>query len=339
MELMALDKDFQIINMIVPTNIQWNSRYYECGDFSISLPVEQYSNDMKYIYTKDREETGIINKAVYSYAEKGKQIQISGFFLEKVLDDKIAHPTFYGSGEITSTLAKFVNTYKEDIPLNVLSTKDVGSRVDFQETGAQIGLKLYEILATQEMSYKIVYDFVSNKLNLQFYKGLDRTQSQTTNNFIVFSTNWNNITEVNADIDDSNYKNYAVIGGSGEGTERIYEYLDLSNGGYKKKIFIDEKGTSYDPKEQTLAQYKLELRQKGIEKMLGYGVVNNFIFKPKGDSYEYLKDYKKGDKCDVLLQDIGVEIEVQIINVYEVFKDNQQTIELEFGNTKIKGVM
>lgn len=325
--------------MIAPINVQWNSKYYTCGDFSISLPAEQYQSDMKYIYTKEREETGIINKVEYSYTEKGKRIQLIGFFIEKILDDKISYPTFNGSGEIVNVLTNYVNTYKEDLPISMVSTKDVGSRIDFQDTGTELGKKLYEVLQTQEMSYKVLFNFETNMMNLKFYKGVDRTQSQTENNFITFSTNWNNVTDVNANVDDSALKNYAVIGGSGEGKDRIYEVLDLSNGGYKKKVFVDARDVSYNAEEQTLAQYKLELKQRGLEKMLEHKIIQNFTFKPKGSSYEYLVDYSKGDKCDVLLEDIGVELETRIVNVFEVFKDNQRTIELEFGNTKIKGVM
>lgn len=336
MELIALDKEFQKVDIISPTNIQWNSRYYSFGDFSISLPKKQYKNEMKYIYVKDREETGIINKVEYSYSETGERVQLSGFFIEKILDEKVSYPTFNGSGEIVSVLTKFVNEYKEDLPVHIASSKYFGENIEFQETGSEIGTKLFEVLQTQEMSYKLIYNFEENKMNLHFYKGFDRTQSQNKNNFITFSTKWNNLTDINANIDDSTFKNYAIIGGSGDGKERIYAFLDLSSGERKKKIFIDAKDVSYDPSKQTLDQYKLELLQKGLEKMLEHKKIENFTFKPRGKSYQYLVDYNKGDKCDIILEDIGIEIEARIINVFEVFKQNEETVELELGNQIIK---
>ena len=79
MELFALDKDFNIVSQFVATNIQWNRKYYEHGDFSIQIPLNQYSSDMAYVYTKDRKEVGMINKVSYSDSNSFQNVQLSGF--------------------------------------------------------------------------------------------------------------------------------------------------------------------------------------------------------------------------------------------------------------------
>ena len=63
--LMALDKDFNMITPLYPTNVQWNRKYYEPGSFSIQLSLNQYSEDIKYIYTKDRPEVGKVSQKNY----------------------------------------------------------------------------------------------------------------------------------------------------------------------------------------------------------------------------------------------------------------------------------
>lgn len=332
MELFALDKDFNIVSQLVATNIQWNRKYYEHGDFSIQIPLNQYSSDMAYVYTKDRKEVGMINKVSYSDSNSFQNVQLSGYFLERWFNDKIIYPTFYGSGEITNVLGQMFNQYKEDIPVSIVTQRETGSKVDFQATGDELGNKLNEILQTQEMSYRVLYDFADNSFTLEFYKGLDRTQSQFANNFITFATIWNNILNVQADKDNSNFKNYAVVAGTGEAEERITVEVDASNGGYKKKLFVDARNEKYNADEQTLDQYKLELRQKGVEKLLNYQNVINITFTPKGSSYDYLVDYDLGDKCDIIMTDIGIQMEARIIAIYEVFKNNQHSIELEFGD-------
>ncbi len=332
MELFALDKDFQNISQIVPTNIQWTRKYYEHGTFSIQLPYDQYSTEMKYVYTEDRKEVGMINKVSYNDDSNSKSIQIEGYFLERWLNDKIVYPTFYGTGEITQTLTKMFNQYKEDIRINSVNAKNTGNKIDFQATGDELGKKINEILQTQEMSYRVLYDYVRNTFTLEFYKGLDRTQSQIENNSVTFSTLWNNIKSVNADTDDSNFKNYAIVAGTGQADERITVDVDISNGAYKKKLFVDARNEKYNSSEQTLEQYKLELRQKGLEKLLNHKSVTNIVFDPLGNSYDYLIDYDLGDKCDIIISDIGISIEARIIAIYEVFKNNIHTIELEFGD-------
>ena len=50
-------------------------------------------------------------------------------------------------------------------------------------------------------------------------------------------------------------------------------------------------------------------------------------------------DYDLGDKCTIILEDIGIIIEQRLIAVYEVIKDNELSLSVEFGNQKIKKKM
>lgn len=326
MEFKALDSNFNLLSLIEPHNVQWNRKYYECGTYALEIAQDQYMPEMKYIYCTDRPETGIIQKVSWS----GTNVTLEGCFLEKILDDKIIYPTFYGSGEITNVLTSLVNKYKEDLPINTIQALNSGSKVDFQETGTTIGEKLYEILQTQEMSYRLLYDFEKNSVTLQFYQGMDRTQ-ESGNNFVTFSSLYENLTDVLVDTDDSNYKNFALVAGQDSGDNRVTVEVDLSNGGYKKKVFIDERQTQQSS-DQSLDQYKLELYQKGLEKLLGYEFIQNVDFKSNGNGYEYMTDYDLGTKCDIIIDELKLSLQVRIIAIYEVLKGNSHTIEIEVGN-------
>ena len=296
------------------------------------MTSNQYRKDVKYIYTQERDELGMVQKVSW---QGEKMVEISGFFMEKVLNDKIIYPTFYGSGEITTVLAQMVNEYKKDIPIEVNVAKDNGDKIDFQATGDELGKKLYEILQTQEMSYKVIYDYLNNKIQLTFYKGEDKTQDSGGDTFVTFSTSWDNLNEPILDIDESNYKNYFVVAGTGEADERITVNVDLSNGGYRKEAFIDERNTKYNSSEQTLDQYKLELQQKGLEKALDYEILENISFKIKPQGYIYLVDYDLGTKCDCMINELGLTLQIRITAIHEVFKEGKHEIEIEIG-TPIK---
>ena len=211
----------------------------------------------------------------------------------------------------------------------------MGSSVQFQSTGDFMGSKFYELLNLQGLSYKCAYDYLTNKINFSIWQGKDRTQSQNTNSFIIFSTEFNNIANIDITTDESNYRNYAVVGGSGDGDERIYVTVDLSNGGYKKKIFLDKKSIRYDQEEQTLAEYKAELETEGKKEMLKYQLQNNIDIDTKNSGYEYMVDYDLGDKCDIIISDLNLSLEARIIEIYEVLKENTHTIELILGDKKI----
>ena len=63
--VMALDSQYQIVSLLRYTNLQWSRKYHESGSFSIQIPLEQYTSNIKYIYTKDRPEMGKVSQVNY----------------------------------------------------------------------------------------------------------------------------------------------------------------------------------------------------------------------------------------------------------------------------------
>lgn len=336
MELLALNKEFQPLVYVPYINLQWEREYYTFGQFSVQILAADYDPAMAYLYTPDRPETGIIQKIELEETIKGRFVQLSGFFLEKILDDKIVYPTFYASGMMETTVRSMVQAYKGDIPLLSLgAAAGLGNSVIWQETGGHLGTVGYEKLQTQELSQRCLYDYQQNKITYAVWQGLDRTQAQTVNNFVVFSDGFRNLSKVQASLDSSNYKNYAVVAGEGEGTARKVAYADLSSGGYRQMLFVDAKNERYDAAEQTEEEYLAGLRQKGLEKLLDYQVVQNIEVDVSQGTFQYLRDFDLGDRVDVVISDIGVSLEARIVSVHEVIKRGQHTVSIELGNKKL----
>lgn len=332
LEFKALDRNFQLITLITPTNVQWNRKYYAYGDFTIIIPINQYSPEIKYIYTKDRPETGEVKKMIK--IEDTKYVQLSGYFLERTLNDKVIYPTFYGSGKLIQTVENMIRQYKEDIPIKEITHQEglISSNIEYQETGGELADKCYETLQTQEMSYKCVYDFEKDELNVIIYQGEDKTQRAGGDEFVTFSTLQDTIKNPIINIDKSKFKNYFIIAGSDKAENRIVAYLDLSQGEYKQKQFIDQRDIQFDNEKQTLEEYKEELIQKGLEKSLDYVTEETVNFKIVPEGYEYMKDFDLGTKVDCVLAEYGLELEVRIVEIYEVIKQNNISIEIKVGN-------
>ena len=92
LEVFALDARMNRISGTIPyTSLQWSRKYYEPGQFSMSVPSSIFDPEWRYIYTADRPETGIVNKVEYddsSLTPDGiDTVTVSGFFLEHMLND------------------------------------------------------------------------------------------------------------------------------------------------------------------------------------------------------------------------------------------------------------
>lgn len=336
MQFIALKEDYSISGTLNPINVQWSREYYECGTFSIQIPASQYNNDMMYIYTKERTELGQIDKLNFKTETNGfRSLEISGFFIENELNDKIVHPQFSANGNIEDEVTRMINTYKSDIPLLVVNkSNSKGNNTIFTSNDGNLGDELYTALKQHEMSLSVNYDYVSNTKTFSVWQGKDRTQFQNENNPITFSTAFKNLINPNVVI-KRNFKNYAIVKGK-YNDQDVRVVADISNGGYQKQTFID--GSSVKVEDgMTLEQYKTLLVQYGLNKLItDYVAINNILFDVDPTSYKYMEDYDLGDKCTVIIEDIGLVLETRIISVYEVFKNNTLELALEFGNQKIK---
>lgn len=342
MEFLALDKDYMPIGTITPLNTQWHRKYYQAGDYSIQILASEYSQDMAYIYTADRPEVGMIQSVEYESKINGQFVQLSGFFLERKLDDKIVYPIMQKYGNIETIARYAVDTYKADLPFQLGTLNGLGTSIAKQETGAELGKMLYDMLKTQELSNKVYLDYENATILYEVYQGIDRTQDQTTNNFVTFSQNFGTLTNINFTQDTSNYKNYAIVGGSeyvysGDDNYRKgtrYVVVDLSGGGYKKQIYVDATSESNE-EGQLLSDFDSVLYQKGIEELLDYLPVESLEFDlVQQTGTEYLEDFDLGDLCDIVVTDLDIYLQGRIVEVKEVEKNNVHTVNLVLGEPK-----
>ena len=157
MELLALDSSFQPIAYLPYFNLQWTREYYKIGQFSVQVAAASYDPAMAYLYNADRPETGIIQKVELTETVKGRFVQLSGYFLESILNDKVVYPTYYASGSIPATVVAMLRQYKDDIPLLTVSDApaEQADETSWQETGGQLADVAYTKLQTVQHSLPV----------------------------------------------------------------------------------------------------------------------------------------------------------------------------------------
>mgnify|MGYP004454030751 FL=1 len=339
MELLALDADFEPVGYLPYINLQWTREYYKAGQYSVQVAAGNYDPRMAYLYTPERPEMGIIQKVGSTENIKGRFIQISGYFLERLLWDKIIWPTYYArGGTIPEAVTAMIQQYKGDIPLLEVLDAPAVSTLDtavWQETGGELGNVAYKKLQTVACSLRCRYDYNANKIYCGVWQGTDRTQSQTANPFVTFADSFGNLISAEASRDKSNYKNYAIIAGQDKAENRIAAVADLSGGGYKKMLYKDSRASRWDEEKQSREDYIASLQQEGYEALLDYQIINNVDVEASAGGFAYLKDWNLGDKVDVIVEDIGLALEARIVTVREVFKQNNHTISIEMGDKKL----
>lgn len=333
MEILALAKDFSKIGYIRYINLQWRRRYYSFGEYSIQIPAREYIPGVAFFFTKDRPELAVVHNITMQCTSTGDFVQISGYFSEYLLNDSIIYPRYRKSGKPESIARDVIEKFKEDLPVDLGDLQGIGVSTAMQSTGDEVGKRLYELLKTQEQSYRIHFNWDTERLVFEVWQGKDRTQNQNINPWVTFSDGFRNMRDTVAVLDTSNYKNYAVVVGNGayEDGNQIVRIVDRSGNGHKCKIYINKTDMLYDPEQQTLEEYNESLTQAGEVELDKRSIVNSVDFEPDISRLKYMSDYDLGDKCDVIIEKLGRSYETRITEIYEVWKNGQHTISLTFG--------
>ena len=338
MDVYALDSDFNLVMAGIPyDNLQWSRRYYEAGDFEMQIPLSVYDSSWAYIGSPQRCELGMVQR-VYSSDSDPDKVLIGGFFAEKMLDEKVCYPRYIGDAQSTEAAARAIfERYKEDIPVSLAPENSplLGDRTQSDFSDDSLGDKLYRILESRELSCRVAYDFAANALRFGVWQGIDRTQSQDENSRYVFSLEFGNLAGRSVDFDESD----AVIpcdGREGDNVEQRTLYIDLSGGKRKRKLVIDMRA-SHPEEGQASADFEAAVKQEAMERLLSYAKIEDVDISVLGNQ-GYMTDYDLGDKCDVVLPDLGVRMESRIIEVYEVFKADGHEVIVGLGNKRISNV-
>lgn len=345
MELIALDAEFRPYKYLNFIELQWNRKYYEPGEFSVQLRAAEYDAGMKYLFLAERSELGLIQKLEYKESISGQFVQLSGFFAEKLLDEKISYPTYQTS---SSSVGDFMaNVWNEFIAGSDLADEyhmmlsrardtEINARTERfgkMTTGDAIGSMLYQTLQPQKVSYEASYDIEEAGLVYTLRMGKDLTQDNLDgNNFVVFSEGFGNLVEAVVTEDCSNHKNYAIVQGEGEGASRITVTVDQSGEDVKRVLYVDAKDLRQEDG-VTLEEYKDQLRQRGLEKLEEHVNISNVETSvTSNNGFRYMEDYNLGDTVDIVVSTISKAYTAQIIEVDEVIKGTNHEINITFGD-------
>jgi len=344
MELLLLDKDFEICGMVDDfSSFVWNRKYYECGDFSLQTSInnrKQFEN-AKYIYSKDFLQTAILETLNIKQSTQGIDIIRTGRFLESKLFQRVIDKTQYFKNSTTEDIVRsLVDTFVihagiRSIPnIGLGERKGLGRIRTMQMTGDNLLTKIYELCKEDELSIKLWYDFDHNKMIFDVWQGVDRVDTQNQNTWAIFSRNFENIVNEEYATDITKYCNFAYV--DGEENKQTGNRVTQTVNRIKQKeerieLYVDARDLQKD-ENMTDEEYKQILMERGIEKLNENNKIEtaNFSIDPVSNLV-YKKDFDLGDKVVYKNHELGLNLENRIIGISEAYENGNQTIDITFG--------
>lgn len=259
-DIYVLDADLKIIGIIDSyASLIWSKRYADIGDCELYLPATMEMIALlekgHYLARLDDDMVCRIRKLnISTSAEEGNFITATGIDAKSLLDQRIIWGTATCNGNIEEIVQNLVTDScispsnpdraflkANDEPLIALDTSSgLPAIVSEQVSYKPIGEKIREYCMAYNYGYRFRIDLSNRIMKFGMYAGADRRGS------VIFSREYDNLVSTDYTDDETNMANTALIGGQGEGSERI---LDVYGGGYgvdRYEMFVDANDVSTD---------------------------------------------------------------------------------------------
>ncbi len=347
MRLIVLNKNFETLG-VVPlfTTLIWSRRYTKLGAFELYTTKDYFAllSAGRYLYRNDADELGVIDEVNYTQDDNGKrEVYAKGNFAESLLVQRVIPTTKTLTGNVETAMRSLVTENAVSPAARRITNLSLGAvfgltdSVDTQITGDNLSEALYKIGNSFEISHRIKFNYQTNALTFEVWKGKDRRDSQTDNSWAIFSNGFYNIKNAVYNRCDSEYKNYAYVAGEGEGAARVVVQVDQRKSGEERReLYVDARDLrSQDENGNTIpaAQYRAILIQRGKQKLAEYNEIQTVqsSIDPQSNLI-YKQDFDLGDYCTYMNTEIGIETEKRITEIMETYEGGAIEIQVTFGD-------
>lgn len=345
MILHLLDENRELIDIVSHfEQILWTKKYNDVGGCLITLAVDkdlltQLLYEVKYISREDDDMVCEIAKISLNVdKETGKKtINVTGLAVSNILNRRIV----WEQTNYTTTAEIYIRRLIADSIVNP-TNKDrlvpyvtLGSflpftseRITKQVTHDNVLDTIKDLCTTYNYGFKLILN-QDNTFSFKLYRGLDCSKNQSENDYVVFSTDYNNLNSLDWEIDYSDLKNVALVGGEGEGTARKTAVVGTATGIDRYEMFVDASGVSSE--EGAITNYSDLLIENGEEALSKQKAKQTLNCSIDVDSYVYKEDYDLGYKVTIEDTDFGITFDATIVEVVETEDINgyRVTVNLE----------
>lgn len=344
MVIHVLDRSFNLVGVVDDyISVIWRPAYYDVGDFELYINA---SSEAVQLLQKNRylvrdtdievDESGnvtytkvmiIKNIALSTDAENGDHLTYTGRELKYLLHQRIVWKQTRMSSRVEYGIRRLVteNAISPTDPNRVIPNLVLGAEaglsasMDKQVTGKQLDEAITEICATYGYGWEV---FIYNtSMVFIVYQGVDRSYNQSERPYVVFSDEFDNILNSEYQMQSEAYANTALIGGEGEGTDRIYTSVGDGNSGLERyETFTDGSGISQNKgneNEIPLNEYLLLLQETGKESLAEMAITEGFSGEVFSDgAFKYGVDFFIGDTVTVI-NHYGISKDVMVLSAIE----------------------
>ncbi len=328
MDLHIYTPELEYVGVIdTATSIRWRAQIFDTGEIELHAAADDQNRELavdNYIALRADEPTEF---AVFEGIEiddtddeEGAKLAITGRLGKAYLERAIINKTYNFDGPVELAMRQLVTEQLSRVLPNV----ELGELHNFPETvQAQV---TYKDLLTVFMAFSKATGVLCRLrpavdrrvFVFETFKGTDRSIEQNETPRVSFSDIEENLTKPVFSQNTKKYKNFALVGGEGEGDARVVVEVDRTNGEPRREVFVDAK----DLRSQGLstAAYRQQLETRGNEKLDELIPATSFSSEIATNSqYVYRQDYQLGDVVTAHKTEWGIIVNDRVTEIEEVY--------------------
>ena len=325
MEIRVYNADMYRIGQIEnQTSLIWTRKLFEAGNFEIHAPITQKNLSLfqagNLVSIKGAKEAGVIEDLEKEESDIKNEITVKGRFLSSYTDRRIIKGTVNYENALIEVIMRELLQRCEAIPrVELGELHGFTPRISFQATYRNLQTVLTKIAKFGLIGYRFTPDFNNHTITFDTMQGIDHSFAQSENNRVIFSEDYNNLSNAIYKYNDQALKTCAIVGGQGEGAERVTVTVGGGSGLNLREVFVDARDLS--PDGLTTAQYKEVLRQRGQEALNEDIIAENLECETEPSiNFTYKKDYDLGDIVTVRKKSWGLYMNQRITEIQEVYE-------------------
>lgn len=367
------DKTRKLIGVIdTAKSIIWQTDYYGAGAFELYIGFTEQLKDMLkidyFITRRDEKNAAIIESIEYTdNVAEGVMILVKGRMLKSILDRRLVYSIQAAhrlkpvrvSGNVAQAVQDVVAQQAgENAPdsyrrmsisrgSNGGITKVIKTGTETEENSSRQSTyqNLLEftdgILQDCECGALMRIDPENKKIYYDCFEGANRSVDNTDGNLpITFSQDFDNLLSADYVVDTTTLKNWALIGGEGEGYDRFYSiYTEANNTGFnRREMFINAQSIPkhYDnsgiESEYTDEEYDIMLKGRAQTDLKARILTESFEgeISLEFSAYKYGVDFWLGDIVTIQDNRLGLYVNVRIISATEIQDDSGYQLIINF---------
>lgn len=338
MEIKVYTPELNLIGIIENfRSLLWNRKYSTAGSFELHAPASPYIINLltrgNIVSYRGAAEAGVVESVLIEMSSNKNEITAKGRFLSSYMDRRLIRPKYNFSGKVETAMRTILSNAVA-IPLVILGMEQgYTETITFQATYKNLLTYENKLADSIGAGFRFRPDFTAKTITFEIYKGLDHSVRQSDRTRVVFSEDFNNINNAKYSENDQLYKTVAYVGGQGEGDNRTWVTVgdDAGTGLERREVALSASDVS--PDDLTTTEYQNKLKQRG-EDLLNKDVISasfECTTIPDGN-FEYQKHYDLGDIVTVRKADWGIDADLRLKEITEVYEHGKRTLSPVFGD-------